>query len=129
MNRRRKVFNIGSWFRIKTRGSNGPICLCFLFITLFLGVRTAHSNISADDAGFMYGIANGNLTSWINSLVSYVPGRNLHILWQVLIFNVTGTEMNTFWFYHALESASYVVVFFLVYKVLVKIQFEEIHFS
>jgi len=92
----------------------------FLVAALFLGVRTAHSNISADDAGFMYGIANGNLRSWIDSLISYVPGRNLHILWQAIIFSITGTEMDTFWLYHALESLSYAMVFFLLFKVLVK---------
>ena len=44
----------------------------------------------ADDAGFMTDFQSMSLRHAFWEATNYVPGRNLHILWQYLIFAVTG---------------------------------------
>lgn len=44
----------------------------------------------ADDAGFMTAFRDMSLDNMFWRVAAYVPGRNLHNLWQYLIFAVTG---------------------------------------
>ena len=88
-----------------------------LFVSLFFWffTRTRNAKISADDAGFLKDFANGNFSDWYNSLVGYVPGRNLHILWQDTLLLLTGTNLDGFWKYHLIQSLAYTLVFVGLY--------------
>lgn len=94
----------------------------FLFVSLFCWffARTRNAKISADDAGFLKDFANGNFNDWFNSLVGYVPGRNLHILWQDGLLLLTGTTISGFWKYHLIQSFVYTLVFVAIYLIIMK---------
>lgn len=89
-----------------------------LLIYLYFGLRALGSNISADDAGFIFGITGGTPTTWLNSVIAYVPGRNLHIFWQVLLFNLTGGSMSDLRSYHLIQGIMFALVAGLVYLIL-----------
>jgi hypothetical protein len=93
-----------------------------LFISLFVWffARTRNAKISADDAGFLKDFANGDFGDWYNSLIGYVPGRNLHILWQDTLLLLTGTNINGFWKYHLIQSLAYTLVFVAVYLIIMR---------
>lgn len=94
----------------------------FAFTSIFIWffARTRNAKISADDAGFLKDFANGDFGDWYNSLIGYVPGRNLHILWQDVLFLVTGTNLTRFWKYHLIQSLSYTLVFVGVYLIILR---------
>jgi hypothetical protein len=93
-----------------------------LFVSLFVWffARTRNAKISADDAGFLKDFANGNFSDWYNSFVGYVPGRNLHILWQDTLLFFTGTNISGFWKYHLIQSLAYSLVFVGIYLIIMR---------
>lgn len=92
------------------------------FISLFVWffAMTRNAKISADDAGFIKDFANGDFGDWYKSLIGYVPGRNLHILWQDALLLVTGTNIIGFWKYHLIQSLAYTLVFVAVYLIILR---------
>lgn len=95
--------------------------LIFLISGVYVSVKTFRVNIVADDAQFIYGIANGGPSEWFQSFVNYVPGRNLHIAWQALIFSEIPASVNTFGTFHILQSVSYSLIFAVMFAILVKL--------
>jgi len=89
-----------------------------LFLYSFFGWRSLDANISADDAGFIFGITGGSPVTWFHSMLAYVPGRNLHIFWQAILFNVTGGSMGDLRNYHLFQAIFFGVVGLLVLLVL-----------
>ena len=78
--------------------------------------RSLRANISNDDAGFMYASIAGDFKDFTRLFLDYVPGRNLHIAWNEVLFAVSGTSQSTFWIYHATQALTYAGVIFLIYK-------------
>jgi len=60
-------------------------------VLLVFGSRSAALGFYADDTGFMTQLPPGiTLTALLDAMRGYVTGRNLHMLWQYLIFLMAG---------------------------------------
>ena len=68
--------------------------LGFILVSVIVGLKSLESNIYADDAGFISNFNSGNFSSWIQDFRNYVPGRNLHIFWQYLFFEMLDMNQN-----------------------------------
>ena len=58
----------------------------YFVVFLFLFLITYQIKIYADDAGFISSYKLSDDKKSPNRILQYVPGRNLHILWQDLIW-------------------------------------------
>ncbi|MBN8549734.1 MAG: hypothetical protein J0M12_10510 [Deltaproteobacteria bacterium] len=71
----------------------------------------------SDDAGFFFELAHAGVKQTFDSMLSYVPGRNLHMIWQRAFFLLAGAEVSDLWKLHLLQSAldgMIVATFFLI---------------
>jgi len=93
------------------------ILLALGMLYAILGYRALSSNISNDDAGFIYTAASGNINDWLQAFVNYVPGRNLHILWNVILFSFIGSAESSFWVYHFIQGITYFAISVIAYRV------------
>jgi hypothetical protein len=103
------------------RSINRENFLLFLAVGLVLGFRTRNANIFADDAGFIHSFINGDLNSYLRDFQTYVPGRNLHILWQYSLYGILGTSKFSFIAYHVLQSLLFVSVGYSINLILLKL--------
>lgn len=71
-----------------------------------------HAHIYADDAGF-YGTGAINFSALIEGIKGYVPGRNLHMLWQQLSFTLSFNDA-TYVPYHIFQSFIFTLNGFLL---------------
>jgi len=83
--------------------------------------RSLSANISNDDAGFIYSSVAGDYGDFRDSFLNYVPGRNLHILWNEILFTLVGSSKSSFWQYHFMQALAYLGVVALVYIVQLKV--------
>ncbi len=74
----------------------------------------------ADDANFFAVLGNSTLGETLHQFQTYVPGRNLHILWQKLIFVLIGWHPNDLPWLHLFQSVCESTVTILLYFVLRK---------
>jgi hypothetical protein len=95
--------------------------LVILFFGVCISIMTFRANIAADDAQFIYGITSGGLSDWYQSFLNYVPGRNLHIAWQALIFTQIPASVNTFGAFHIVQSISHSLIFAVMFTILIKL--------
>jgi len=78
-------------------------------IWLSLTLRfTSKANIYADDAALISEFEKGGLDLFLHNFLNWVPGRNLTIFFQFLLFRVSSTNINTFGVYHAIAQMLYV---------------------
>jgi len=94
------------------------LILIGLAISVYFGCRSLGANISWDDAGFIFGITSGSPSTWIDSMLAYVPGRNLHIFWQVILFSVTGGSKSDLITYHLIQAGFFGLVGLFVFLIL-----------
>ena len=83
------------------------VIVCFLTAWAYLTYKTIQIKIFADDAGFIKAFSADGFRGLAESLVNYVPGRNLHILWQDLFFAATSYQSDDFWKYRILHTLIY----------------------
>ena len=73
----------------------------------------------SDDAGFLTGLKNLNGLQLLEQMKSYVPGRNLHILWQYIAFVITGNSVEDLPKLHLIQSffdSLNVILFFIILR-------------
>ena len=104
------------WLRAK------GICLV-LFILVFAAFAVGSRNLgfSSDDAQFLGGLGKADLSHTLWHTRWYVPGRNLHIIWQRLIYLVGGARPENLCTLHliqALLDAAATVVLYLLLRAL-----------
>lgn len=92
-----------------------------LFPFFYEAFRSLSANISNDDAGFIYSSVAGNFDDFRNSFLNYVPGRNLHILWNEILFTFVDSSKSSFWQYHFIQALAYLGVVALIYFVQLKV--------
>jgi hypothetical protein len=106
---------------IESRPRNRYSVLIFLGTWLYLFFSTRKVSIFADDAGFIKTFTLTGLQGTLDSLKGYVPGRNLHILWQNIYFHVTSYSLDEFWKYRILQTAMFTLNGFLVNLIVYKL--------
>lgn len=99
------------------------VTLAALCVFLLL---TRDAWIAQDDAAFFVNLKNASATDLLRQTFQYVPGRNLHIVWQYLAFLTVDPQTNDFTAYHALQSVAYAINVWLFGYILRRLQ---IHFS
>ncbi|HBI16901.1 MAG TPA: hypothetical protein DDY52_01960 [Candidatus Moranbacteria bacterium] len=72
----------------------------------------------SDDAGFFYSLGSSTLSQTFNEFLGYVPGRNLHILWQKIIFIFFGWSPQDLPLLHLFQSICESLVAVLFYIIL-----------
>ena len=87
---------------------------------IYFGIKTKDANIFADDAGFLGSFKTNGFSTMFTEIRGYVPGRNLHILFQDLYFAISGTDEGTFYRYHFIQALLYVGVFGLAFLIMKK---------
>jgi hypothetical protein len=88
--------------------------LSFVFLFSF----TNRVSIYADDAGFIKGYLESDLEGKLESMFNYVPGRNLHILWQYFFFYLSDISYVNFWIYRIFQVLAFILIGYSVYKIL-----------
>jgi hypothetical protein len=90
--------------------------LTFLFfgVSIILFFFSKDTKIFADDAGFMSMFKEVGTKNLLMGVLNYVPGRNLHILWQDLAFAITSTEVAHFWQYRLLQTIVFSAIALIV---------------
>jgi hypothetical protein len=59
---------------------------------LVFGSRAQTLGFYSDDAGFLVSLPRADLEQTLRLAAAYVPGRNLHIVWQQLLFILAGSS-------------------------------------
>jgi hypothetical protein len=82
------------------------LCAVALFVgPLWIVGRGSHLlGIYSDDASFFDAFPDLSLATLADQLKAYVTGRNLHILWQYVIFAVTGHTLDALPAQHRFEA-------------------------
>ena len=89
----------------------------YFVVFLFLFLITYQIKIYADDAGFISSYKLSDDKKSLNRILQYVPGRNLHILWQDLGFYITAIDFESFWRHRMLQTFMFTLIGYLVYKI------------
>jgi hypothetical protein len=89
----------------------------YFVVFLFLFLITYQIKIYADDAGFISSYELSDDKKSLNRILQYVPGRNLHILWQDLGFYITAIDFESFWRHRMLQTFMFTLIGYLVYKI------------
>ncbi len=79
------------------------LIVCYLTVWAYLTYKTFKIKIFADDAGFVKEFSTNGFSGLVESFASYVPGRNLHILWQDLFFAASSYQSDDFWKYTSVQ--------------------------
>jgi hypothetical protein len=86
-------------------GVDVPVALgAFLATTILFGTGAGRLGFYSDDAGFLVTLGGKGVTETLRSARDYVPGRNLHIIWQQLIFVLGGNSPGDLGALHAIQS-------------------------
>jgi hypothetical protein len=91
--------------------------LIWLSVTLNFTLR---ANIYADDAGLIGKFQVGNLQSFTQDFANWVPGRNLTIFFQYLLFSLTSSNIDTFWYYHFVAQVFYLCIGLVIGNLVIK---------
>ena len=99
----------------------------FFVVFLFMFLMTYQIKIYADDAGFIssYRLSDGKNS--LNRILRYVPGRNLHILWQDFGYYITAIDFENFWRHRMLQTFLFTLIGYLVYKIVCLITSDKIY--
>jgi hypothetical protein len=89
----------------------------FFVVFLFMFFMTYQIKIYADDAGFISSYKLSEDKESLNRILHYVPGRNLHILWQDLGYYMTAINFENFWRHRILQTFLFTLVGYFVYKI------------
>ena len=92
--------------------------LTWLCITL---VFTSNSNIYADDAGLIDGFQSGDANSYLKGFSTWVPGRNLTILFQYLLFKISFINSYNLVIYHIIAQLFYVSIAALIGRIIFRV--------
>lgn len=95
----------GALHRPAARGLD-LLCAGTLFVAALwvFGSESHRLGIYADDASFFAGFPDLSLATMLEQARSYVTGRNLHIVWQYVIFLLTGNTIEALPAQHLIES-------------------------
>lgn len=87
----RQIFVMGGSFLLKNK-INLLILLLLAIVNIFtFGLDSSKLGFYADDPSFLIPLGGVvDLHFLLNELKSYVPGRNLHILWQYIFIKIAG---------------------------------------
>lgn len=87
----KRLFAIGGSFFLKNK-INLLILLLLVIVNIFtFGLDSSKLGFYADDPSFLIPLGGAvDLHFLLNELKSYVPGRNLHILWQYIFIKIAG---------------------------------------
>lgn len=99
----------------------------FFVIFLFMFCMTYQIKIYADDAGFISSYKLSDEKKSLNRMLSYVPGRNLHILWQDFGYYITAIDFENFWRHRMLQTFLFTLIGYLVYKIVCLITSDKIY--
>lgn len=99
----------------------------YFVVFLFLFLITYQIKIYADDAGFISSYELSDDKKSLNRILQYVPGRNLHILWQDLGFYITAIDFESFWRHRMLQTFLFTLIGYLVYKIVCLITHDKIY--
>lgn len=99
----------------------------YFVVFLFLFLITYQIKIYADDAGFISSYKLSDDKKSVNRILQYVPGRNLHILWQDLGFYITAIDFESFWRHRMLQTFLFTLIGYLVYKIVCSITHDKFY--
>ena len=99
----------------------------FFVVFLFMFCMTYQIKIYADDAGFISSYKLSDEKKSLNRILSYVPGRNLHILWQDFGYYITAIDFENFWRHRMLQTFLFTLIGYLVYKIVCLITSDKIN--
>lgn len=91
----------------------------WLATIVIFGVGASGLGFYTDDAGFLSGLPAARLVDLWTYIRGYVPGRNLHVLWQYLIYKLVGKPVTHLTALHVFQSALHGLVavgFFLLLR-------------
>lgn len=80
----------------------GLVCLATL---LTFGVGAQDLGFYSDDAGFLTTLPNQGIAETLRLAAAYVPGRNLHVIWQQVLFIVAGSSPESLGRLHMAQTA------------------------
>jgi len=90
-----------------------------LSVVVVFGAGAARLGFYSDDAGFLTTLPNDGLAATIKEARAYVPGRNLHIIWQRLLYLAGGsspTDLGTQHIFQSLLDGATVAVFYVLMR-------------
>lgn len=92
----------------------------FIFLSTFVLLAWNFKSLGfyADDSAFFHALGSSNFAETLKEFFNYVPGRNLHILWQKLIFVIVGWKPQSLPWMHLFQSAAESLVSVLFYFIL-----------
>jgi len=99
----------------------------YFIVFLFLFLITYQIKIYADDAGFISSYKLSEDKKSLNRVLQYVPGRNLHILWQDLGFYISAIDFESFWRHRMLQTFLFTLIGYLVYKIVCSITHDKFY--
>lgn len=73
--------------------------------TLVFARRASSLGFYSDDAGFLVQLPHQDLLQTLRSAAEYVPGRNLHIIWQQVLFLLVGSDPSSLGKLHYAQTA------------------------
>jgi hypothetical protein len=104
-------------------GLDIPVAMAaFLATSILFGAGAGKLGFYSDDAGFLVTLGGDGLTETLRSARDYVPGRNLHIVWQQLIFLLGGNSPRDLGSLHVIQSCIDGIVVALFYLLLRKLR-------
>lgn len=101
----------------------GTIFCCIFYI---FGYQSHLLGFYADDAGFLNQNPTLSISEMYKSFTGYVTGRNLHILWQYLIYLIAGNGIEDLWKSHLIQTLFVALNATLVYVLLRTIGLQKI---
>jgi len=90
-----------------------------LSIVVVFGIGAGRLGFYSDDVGFLTTLPHYGLAATLNAAWAYVPGRNLHIIWQQLLYLVGGTspaDLGTQHVFQSLLDSATVAIFYLLMR-------------
>ncbi len=86
-------------------GVDAPIAFMF-FASVFVvfAVGAGQLGFYSDDAGFLTSLGGKGFVATLRAALNYVPGRELHIIWEQLIFLIGGYSPSDLGTLHVIQS-------------------------
>lgn len=81
-----------------------PILVILLSCVLVLGIDSEQLGFYADDASFLRSAPSLHWSNLIDTMMGYVTGRNLHMLWQFGVYQFFGFGLTDLVYHHWLQA-------------------------
>lgn len=104
---------MSAWKRVLSSPATPPLLLILLGVLIF-GPHAAGSGLHWDDHSFHLRLSRANWGDVWAEFLTFVPGRNLHILFQAALYKILGPSVpRQHWFGLALDLLNTVLVYSL----------------